>query len=55
MKLFISGGYHGDPLHRLYLGACMRLLERDLGLPAFIAVEANRVGKMGSETIFTSS
>lgn len=42
MKIFISGGYHGNPLHRLYLGAGMRLLKKDIGLPKFIAVEANR-------------
>jgi hypothetical protein len=42
MKIFISGGYHENPLHRLYLGAGMRLLKQDLGLPKFIAVEANR-------------
>lgn len=42
MKIFISGGYHENPLHRLYLGAGMRLLKKDIGLPKFIAVEANR-------------
>jgi hypothetical protein len=41
MNIFISGGYHEDPLHRLYLGAGMRLLEQKYGIPDFIAVEAN--------------
>lgn len=41
--LFLSGGYHYDPLHRLRLRAGMEFLRDEYGDPAFIAVEANRI------------
>ena len=41
MRLFISGGYHQDPVHRERLLNGMRLLRSQFGVPAFVAVEAN--------------
>ena len=42
VQLFLSGGYHDDPLHRLRLRAGMEFLRKTYGDPTFIAVEANR-------------
>jgi hypothetical protein len=42
VKVFLSGGYHYDPLHRLRLRAGLEFLRNRCGDPAFVAVEANR-------------
>lgn len=42
MKLYIFGGYHQDPLHRIRLLESMKFLKSSIGSPDFIAVESNR-------------
>lgn len=43
MKLYVFGGIHDNPLHRRRLKRWLECLHNQLGPPAFVAVEANRV------------